>query len=135
MFTVLTIVAFLNLFFVSSKFSSPFLMASISLLISLIELTLYFQTALRNPGIVIPMGDLEIEAGGTRCEKCLALKIQGTVHCKECGVCIREMDHHCVWTGKCIGKGNLNWFWGFLAWTILFLSYHLATTLGVYRSL
>ncbi len=32
------------------------------------------------------------------------------VHCKKCGVCVIRQDHHCPWTGKCIGKNNIKIF-------------------------
>ena len=32
------------------------------------------------------------------------------VHCKKCGICIIRQDHHCPWTGKCIGKNNIRIF-------------------------
>ena len=28
-------------------------------------------------------------------------------HCGDCGVCILEMDHHCVFFDACIGKANM----------------------------
>ncbi len=31
-----------------------------------------------------------------------------------CETCIAGYDHHCPWTGKCIGKGNLQEFYNFL---------------------
>jgi len=40
-------------------------------------------------------------------------------HCCACGVCTVGFDHHCAWSGKCISKGNLNWFFGFLAFLCL----------------
>lgn len=33
------------------------------------------------------------------------------------------MDHHCPWTGKCIGQGNLKCFQFFLSWTCVTLVY------------
>ena len=36
------------------------------------------------------------------------------VHCKTCNICIIEQDHHCPWTGKCIGKYNICQFYSFL---------------------
>ncbi len=38
------------------------------------------------------------------------LKIE---HCEDCNVCILNYDHHCVWTGKCIGKYNYYAFYIF----------------------
>ena len=27
-------------------------------------------------------------------------------HCNECNICIKAIDHHCYWVGKCITKNN-----------------------------
>jgi hypothetical protein len=35
-------------------------------------------------------------------------------HCWDCDVCIEGLDHHCPWTSKCIGKGNLVTFYVFV---------------------
>ena len=32
-----------------------------------------------------------------------------------------QLDHHCPWTGKCIGKYNLAYFYGFLTTLSLLL--------------
>ena len=34
-------------------------------------------------------------------------------HCTECNICIKKYDHHCKWAGKCIGKGNILFFYFF----------------------
>ena len=43
------------------------------------------------------------------CDKCkIYYNIFDKVsHCSLCKVCIIGFDHHCVWVGKCVGKGNL----------------------------
>ena len=41
-------------------------------------------------------------------------------HCNHCGICIKKYDHHCYWTGKCIGKNNL---WAFTLFTLGTLLY------------
>ncbi|KAF4035570.1 DHHC domain-containing protein [Phytophthora infestans] len=41
-------------------------------------------------------------------------------HCSDCGVCVRELDHHCPWTGKCVGERTIKWFYVFLT----FISLH-----------
>ena len=35
-------------------------------------------------------------------------------HCSECNICIIKYDHHCKWSGKCIGKGNFLFFYLFV---------------------
>lgn len=35
-------------------------------------------------------------------------------HCDDCDMCIVKYDHHCYWTGKCIGKNNLFFFYPFM---------------------
>ena len=34
-------------------------------------------------------------------------------HSPDCNICIEGYDHHCPWTGKCIGKNNLTLFYIF----------------------
>ncbi|RYY70057.1 hypothetical protein EON63_22990 [archaeon] len=39
--------------------------------------------------------------------ECTFCKVQRPIsarHCYDCGVCIDGLDHHCPWTGKCIGN-------------------------------
>ena len=47
-----------------------------------------------------------------------------TEHCDYCNVCVEELDHHCPWSSKCIGRGNIcafNIFIQFLLAQIVFL--------------
>lgn len=79
--------------------------------------------ACSDPGI-IPPRDPDLEApeyehvpGTTRmslCTHCNVLRPPGAIHCHDCKVCVLELDHHCPWTGKCIGKRNLKFFYAFL---------------------
>ena len=73
------------------------------------------MAAFSNPGIAQPVYD-ELEAAGMNryCKECEIYQKTGTEHCDDCGVCIDDYDHHCPWTSKCIGKGNLMWFYCFL---------------------
>jgi len=32
------------------------------------------------------------------------------MHCGMCGVCVEELDHHCVFYGKCIARDNIDSF-------------------------
>ena len=27
-------------------------------------------------------------------------------HCNMCGICVENIDHNCIWVGKCVGKNN-----------------------------
>jgi len=42
-----------------------------------------------------------------------------TEHCFECNICVEGYDHHCPWTGKCIAKNNIYFFYIFIS-SILF---------------
>ena len=91
----------------------------------------YLITALKNPGIEMNLGvDLEDMDGKPPqkgrlkpCGKCGAVRKEGTYHCEDCNLCIREYDHHCPLTGKCIGEGNILFFYAFLISVFLFIVY------------
>ena len=44
-----------------------------------------------------------------------------TFHCRDCDMCIEGFDHHCPWTSKCIGKGNIVPFYVFIVSTPIFM--------------
>ena len=46
-------------------------------------------------------------------------------HCNRCQVCVKNYDHHCPWTGKCIGERNLTPFYVFLFFLLgyMFMSF------------
>lgn len=48
---------------------------------------------------------------------------RNTQHCPDCDVCVTEYDHHCPWTSKCIGGGNIVRFYIFLAMVPIYLIY------------
>jgi hypothetical protein len=50
----------------------------------------------------------------TECGICQIERPHTASHCYDCGVCVNELDHHCPWTGKCIGKKNISQFHYFL---------------------
>ncbi|UIZ25375.1 hypothetical protein KXD40_009090 [Peronospora effusa] len=52
--------------------------------------------------------------------QCEVLRPLNASHCTDCGICVIELDHHCPWTGKCVGKRTIKWFYVFLT----FISLH-----------
>ncbi|CAG9319376.1 unnamed protein product [Blepharisma stoltei] len=87
----------------------------------------YLMTALKNPGIVVNDTQEEIELGKAEnksfCRVCHVMTAKGTEHCEDCGLCCEGYDHHCPLSGKCIGKGNIIWFYLFLASILGFFVY------------
>ena len=84
----------------------------------------YLYTVLINPGIpprryyieYLKNKNLGNKNDWQKCSKCNILIPRNfkVVHCNICQACIREHDHHCPWTGKCIGKYNLISFYIFV---------------------
>ena len=79
----------------------------------------YTLTFLLNPGY--PRNTIGRRTGKPRknyyfCEICefWINKDSLTSHCFDCNICIEGYDHHCPWTGHCIGKNNIFFFYLFL---------------------
>lgn len=85
-------------------FFSPELKIGFSI-VYVLEMVLYITTALLNPGIVT-RSTAPFDGGRIWCSKCLTVEGDKVYHCDYCDVCIEGHDHHCVWTGKCIGRRN-----------------------------
>lgn len=64
------------------------------------------------------------KGGDSWCDICdvVQSKKKRVSHCYDCNVCIEDIDHHCPWMGKCIGRGNMNVFILFNMCWILFIS-------------
>lgn len=60
----------------------------------------------------------------TYCDHCESFRPPLTVHCSTCQVCVADYDHHCPWTGKCVGHGNIAYFKMFivaLSWLVVYV--------------
>ena len=44
-------------------------------------------------------------------------------HCDTCGNCVERLDHHCPWTGSCIGKRNYRYYYIFINTLAISLAY------------
>ncbi|CAI5731177.1 unnamed protein product [Peronospora farinosa] len=98
----------------------------IALMASICLTTVSFtMVACSDPGVVFQnlqvadqaRGDIET---GIVCAQCEVLRPLNASHCSDCGICVIELDHHCPWTGKCVGKRTIKWFYVFLT----FISLH-----------
>ena len=78
-------------------------------------LVAFSSAACSDPGVVYREAGQE-ETGGDvhSCRRCDVVRPHEARHCYECQVCIDDLDHHCPWTGKCIGKRTLFFFHAFL---------------------
>ena len=79
----------------------------------------YTGTFLLNPGY--PKRDENSLNGKPRniYKRCMYCDIwervdMGIMHCMDCGVCVEGYDHHCPWTGKCIGRKTIKYFYCFI---------------------
>lgn len=99
-------------------------------------LGIFLRTACSDPGIVFSE-PRSIEEGGSntslvieeeksqneassasisvmQCSQCRINRPNTASHCYECNVCVDKLDHHCPWTGKCIGRKNIFFFYAFI---------------------
>ena len=88
----------------------------------------YTYTSLINPGY--PKNTLGRAFGIPKndyyfCDYCrfYMKKISYGSHCDLCDICIEKYDHHCVWTGHCIGKNNKITFFIFVPSIFILLFY------------
>lgn len=115
MFTTLLVVGLTMSFVVSASASGWMSVATVSSV--LICLSNYAAAALKDPGVVYKQLEVEMTETSTTekfCVICEHTQKPETEHCGDCDLCIEGYDHHCPWTGKCIGAGNLTVFYVFV---------------------
>ena len=129
------IIIFLNIlliiFFAFVQYCySTFIIQFFGLLLSLIQISIYIYCSLKNPGY--PKKNLQDDSllnkeGGfyRKCRECGTIVDlrKAPAHCYECKTCCEGFDHHCSWTTKCIGSGNIIEFRLFLACFFILICY------------
>ena len=100
------------------------------ILISIIQISIYIYCSLKNPGYpkkAFQNPSLLNERGGfyRRCRECgiIVDLRKNPGHCYDCKICCEGYDHHCSWSTKCIGSGNINEFRLFLVTFFLLCTY------------
>ena len=131
----LTGISFAPILKIYKYLSYPLLTIYIILLLCVISF--YLLTILKNPGVVPRIfwnKDTIDEIEKNERYDCLACKRVvdedcGNIgHCWECDICIKGLDHHCIWMGKCVGKGNLKFFYAFVISVPVFFAYMMFVT-------
>ena len=92
----------------------------------------YLATALINPGIpdreyysrnFLSQNQDFKSSDLVKCSKCniVVPKYFKLFHCDICQVCVKKQDHHCPWTGKCIGEKNIVPFYIFICFLLAYM--------------
>ncbi|KAF0709374.1 Aste57867_5964 [Aphanomyces stellatus] len=123
-FTIFTAFALFTIFVVATSPEASWTDALGGLFICSSSLVAYALVACTDPGVV-PYTPVQATPFDTYCDYCASYRPTGTTHCSECQVCILEYDHHCPWTGKCIGKHNLRYFYLWLFTLVLSFVYEM----------
>ena len=128
LFILLSIIIFILCYFLFSQFIKIYGSYLIFSILFFFVYFLYILNFLLNPGLIIK--HIAIDKNNYQCSECKVFynKADNVDHCNFCNVCVKGLDHHCVWIGKCVGKGNIYTFYGMLIAVVLFYSYMLGIT-------
>lgn len=120
---VLVIVAWASHHFVLKATHLGPISTSICVFFMLGTIFYLLATSFKDPGVVTGHPP-DVDLSDYRwCDFCNVYQPPDGAHCPDCNVCIAGYDHHCIWMGVCIGKGNMKSFVRFNLFWILYLLY------------
>ena len=108
---------------------SKFYIAIIGVFLNIIQFGFTIICGFLNPGL--PKKEIQDETllsnsiRYVRCHRCFFIidKTKHYVHCERCQCCCEGFDHHCPWTSKCIGRGNIFYFYGMIVMVSIVFGY------------
>ena len=120
---------FLFLFIGYYKYTPLYLFIS-GIIIYFIFILVYTKMFVTNPGFAKEI-KIEKEKDKEKYLYCSICKIyvnknSNIAHCRKCGLCMEEFNHHCGWIGKCIAKNNLYEFYFLIIWIVVIILYFTA---------
>ena len=118
-FSFLFLLNIIYFFFLSGIiiYLTKLILSIIGIILNLIQIITFIISGIKNPGL--PKREIQneilLKKYPNRYQKCALCnfiidKSKHFVHCNVCGCCCEGYDHHCPWTSKCIGKGNIYYF-------------------------
>ncbi|CAI5783915.1 palmitoyltransferase ZDHHC2 isoform X1 [Podarcis lilfordi] len=87
------------------------------------------QEVLRRAAKDLPVYTRTMSGAIRYCDRCQLVKPDRCHHCSVCDKCILKMDHHCPWVNNCVGFSNYKFFLLFLAYSLLYCLFIVATDL------
>ncbi|XP_078254120.1 palmitoyltransferase ZDHHC2 [Rhinoraja longicauda] len=87
------------------------------------------QEVFRRMAKELPIDTRTLSGAIRYCDRCQLVKPDRCHHCSVCDKCILKMDHHCPWVNNCIGFSNYKFFFLFLAYSLLYCVFIVATDL------
>ncbi|XP_075716234.1 palmitoyltransferase ZDHHC2 isoform X4 [Rhinoderma darwinii] len=87
------------------------------------------QDVLRRLAKDLPVYTRTMSGAIRYCDRCQLVKPDRCHHCSVCDKCILKMDHHCPWVNNCVGFSNYKFFLLFLAYSLLYCLFIVATDL------
>ena len=110
---------FFALFYSFWNYFNPYLKIS-GIIVFLLYFCSYTYIFLANPGMPEINENSILGQPRNKYKYCRECKIwvdidKNVEHCFDCNICVEGYDHHCPWTGKCIGDKNIYCFYIFVA--------------------